>query len=87
MLAALTVAVGLTVMVKDNGVPIHPLADGVTVIVATTGVVPALVAVKEGTFPDPLAARPMEGVLFTQVKVVPDTGLPKVIAVVEAPLQ
>ena len=39
---------------------ILPLAKvGVTVIVATTGVVPELVAVKEGIDPVPLAAKPM----------------------------
>jgi hypothetical protein len=37
--------------------------------------------------PVPLAARPMEGMLFVQVKVVPATGLVKVIAEVAAPLQ
>ena len=35
---------------------------GVTTIVATTEVVPALTAVKEAILPEPFAARPMEGV-------------------------
>ena len=40
---------------------------GVTVMVAVTGAVPAFVAVNEGILPVPLAARPMEGVLFVQL--------------------
>jgi hypothetical protein len=74
-------------MVKDSGVPVHPFADGVTVIVATTFVIPAFVAVKEGTFPVPLPARPMDGVELTHAKVVPATGPPKEIKVVVTPLQ
>lgn len=54
-------------MVKVNGVPTHPFAAGVTVMEATTGAVPALVAVKEGMFPVPFAASPMDGVLLVQV--------------------
>ena len=65
MLTGLTVAVGYTVMVNDTGVPEHPFAVGVTVMVAITVVVPALVAVKEGMFPIPLPASPMDGVLLT----------------------
>ena len=65
MLTVLTVAVGLTVIVNDNGVPTHPFAVGVTVIVATTGAVPPFVAVKDGIFPVPLTARPIDGVLLT----------------------
>jgi hypothetical protein len=74
-------------MVKDNGVPVHPFADGVTVIVATTFVIPAFVAVKEGMLPVPLPARPMDGVLLTHAKVVPPTGPEIGIAAVVAPLQ
>ena len=65
MLTALTVGVGYTVMVNDKGVPVHPFAVGVTVMVAITGAVPLLVAVKDGIFPVPLAASPMDGVLLT----------------------
>ena len=36
-------------------------------MVAVTGFVPVLVAVKEAIFPDPLAARPIEELLFVQV--------------------
>jgi len=66
---------------------VQPLAVGVTVIVAITVDVPVLVAVNEGMLPVPFAARPMEGVLFTHAKVVPDTGLENVTLEVEVPLQ
>ena len=39
---------------------------GVTIIVATTAVLPALVAVNEAMLPVPLAARPIVGLLFVQ---------------------
>ena len=42
-------------------------------IVAVAGVEVAFVAVKEGISPDPLAARPIAGLLFVQLKVVPGT--------------
>jgi hypothetical protein len=74
-------------MVKDKGVPTQPLAVGVTVIVAITGVVPALVAVNDGILPVPLAASPIVGSLFVQAKVAPASGLVNAIAVVVAPLQ
>ena len=74
-------------MVKVLGVPTQPLAVGVTVIVAITVAVLALVAVKEGMSPVPLPARPMDGVLLTQAKVVPATGPEIGMADVVAPLQ
>ena len=43
------------------------MAVGVTVIVAVIGEVPVLVAVKEGTFPVPLAAKPIVVLLLVQV--------------------
>ena len=64
MLTGLTVDVGFTVMVKVIDGPTQPFAVGVTVIVAITGAIPALVAVKDGTFPMPLAPRPIEVVLL-----------------------
>lgn len=76
----LTVDVGNTVMVKVRGVPMHPFAVGVTVMVAITGDVPVFEAVKDGMDPVPLPAKPIDGVLLVQTKVVPATGLPKVIA-------
>jgi hypothetical protein len=78
---------GFTVMVNDNGVPAHPLAVGVTVIVAITVEGPGLVAVKEGMFPVPLAASPMDGAELTHAKVVPAIGPAIGIAAVVAPWQ
>jgi hypothetical protein len=67
LLIELTVGDGLTVTVNVCVVPVHPLAVGVTEIVAVTGAVPEFTAVKAGIFPDPLAARPIEGVVFVQL--------------------
>ena len=77
---------------KDLGVPVHvrpPLVyEGVTVIVAVTGDVPALTAAKEAMSPDPLANNPIEGVLFTQLyTIVPPVAVdPNDTAVVASPL-
>ncbi len=60
-------------IVKVVGVPRHPFAFGVTVIVAITGVIPVFVVVKLGILPLPVAARPIDGVSFVQSKVVPFT--------------
>jgi hypothetical protein len=83
----LTVVVGYTVIVNESGVPVHPFAVGVTAIDATTGTVPVLMALNGAIFPAPAPARPIDGVLLVHAKVVPATGLPKVIAAVVAPLQ
>src|SRR5919112_1724492 len=58
-------------------------------MVAVTGAVPVLTAAKEAILPEPLAARPMEGVLFVQLYVMapPVVGLVKFTAVVKALLQ
>ena len=40
---------------------------GVTVMVATTGVVVLLVAINVGILPAPLAAMPIDGALFVQL--------------------
>jgi len=82
---AVTVGVGFTVMVNVMGVPGHPLAVGVTVMVLLIGVVPALVAVNEGSVLDPEAPEPMAGLLLVQLKVVPVTAPAKVTAVDGAP--
>jgi hypothetical protein len=82
----LTVGVGLTVIVNVFAVPVQPAFEGVTVIVATTGAVPALVAVNEAISPVPLAARPIDVALFVQLKVVLLNAPLKATAVVEAPL-
>ena len=83
----------MTVIVKLVVGPVQgtpPLVKvGVTVIVAVTGEVPLFTAVNAAILPVPLAARPIEGVLFTQLYVVvpPVLPVPKLIAVVFAPLQ
>ena len=88
----LSVGVGFTVIVKvctGPGQLVPPLVNvGVTVIVAITGAVPALSAVKEGIFPMPFAARFIDGVLFVHEYVVdpPDLFVLKLTAVVVEPL-
>ena len=62
-----TIGAGLTVMVKDSGVPGQPLIVGVTVIVPLIAVFPVLVAVNEAIFPVPLAANPMAALVFVQL--------------------
>ena len=74
-------------MVYVDVVPVQLLAVGVIVIVAVIGAVVALVAEKEGTLPEPLAARPTAGLLFVHVNVVPETGPDKVVAGAVTPLQ
>jgi hypothetical protein len=59
--------VGLTVIVAVIGVPVQPFVDGVTVIVATTGALVGLDAVKDVISPVPEAARPIEVVLLVQL--------------------
>ncbi len=66
-----TVGVGLTVIVNVFGVPEQVISGvvfiGVTVIVAVIGLVVEFVAVKE-ILPVPLAARPIDVLLFVQLK-------------------
>ena len=57
---------GFTVMVKLEGNPLHKLPSGVIVMLAVTGVVPALTGLNAGILPVPLAANPMELLLFVQ---------------------
>ena len=57
-------------MVKLKGVPKHPFAFGVTVIVAITGTKPKFKVLKLAIFPLPEAAKPIVGVSFVQSKVV-----------------
>ena len=49
--------------------------SGVTVTVATKGVLPGFWAINEGILPVPLAASPMAGVLFVQLNTTP-AGVP-----------
>jgi hypothetical protein len=83
----LTVAVGLTVIVKVVGVPVHPFAVGVTLIVAVIGEVVAFVAVNEGMLPGPPATSPIAVLLFVQVNVVPLTGPDKLVIGATDPAQ
>src|SRR5215218_1148771 len=66
------VGVGLMVTVNVLASPgqLTPLAVliGVTVMVATIGLVPGLVAVKDGMLPVPLAPRPIAVLSFAQLK-------------------
>ena len=73
-------------MVNVIGAPVQPLALGVTVMVAVTGVAPALVALKPAILPLPLAARPMVVLLLVQLYVVPATGPLKLMGTVWIPL-
>ena len=64
---AFTVAIGFTVIAKEIGKPTQ--ADGlicVTVIVAVIALVKLLVVVNDGIFPVPLAAKPIDELLFIQ---------------------
>src|ERR1700759_4683315 len=73
-------------MVKVTGVPLQPaflVSIGVTVMVATMGVVPGLVAVNAGMFPNPVAGKPMAGLSFVHGKTPPVPV--KLTAVVEPP--
>ena len=87
-----TVAVGFTVIVNVVAVPAQLTPAlvyvGVTMIVAVSGAVVALIAVKEAMFPLPLAANPIDGVLFTQLNTtllppLPLLGLVNTIGVVD----
>jgi hypothetical protein len=62
-----TVGVGLTVISKVAELPVQLLADGVTVTVAVTGALVVLAAVNAAILPVPLAASPIEVVLFVQL--------------------
>ena len=81
-----TTGVGLTVIVKLSCGPVQPLADGVMVMVATVGVLPLSVAIKELMLSIPLCPRPMVVSEFVQAYVVPLTDPVKCTAVVAAPL-
>ena len=84
--AAATVGVGLTVIVNVSATPAQLFADGVTMIVAVTAVVPVFVAVNAPMLPVPVADRPIAVFEFVQLYVVPLTAPEKVTAAVVAPL-
>ena len=62
-------------------------AVGVMLMVAVTGVVPVFTAAKAPMFPFPLAANPIDVVLFDQANDVPNVVLVMLTAFVNAPLQ
>ena len=61
-------------MVNVPAFPLHPPAVGVMVIVATTLAPPVFTALNEAILPLPIAAKPMEVVLFVQLKTVLGTA-------------
>jgi hypothetical protein len=75
------------VIVNVVGVPVHPFAVGVMVIVALIGDIVALVVVNEGILPAPVDARPMAVLLFVQVNVDPLTGPDKLVIGATTPAQ
>ena len=77
---------GLTVIVKDSGVPEQVKCVGVTIIIAVTGALPVLTAVNAAIFPVPLAGKPIEGLLLVQMKTVFANEPVKFTALVVAPL-
>ena len=85
-----TVGTGLTVIVNVLGVPVQVtpalVKVGVTVMVATAAVEPVLVAINDGIFPVPLAASPIDVLLFVQLNTVPGTVPVKLTAAVGEPL-
>jgi hypothetical protein len=82
-----TSGVGFTLMVNVRTMPRHiPPFVGVTVMVAVMGVLPVLTAVKNGISPEPLAGKPIDGVLFVQLKVVPFNVCVNVTGLVVLPL-
>ena len=58
----------------------YPLKVGVTVIFAEYVEKLVLVAVNDGTFPEPLAAKPIAGLEFVHVMLAPDGELTKFVA-------
>ena len=61
------------------------LMEGVTVIVAAIAALVELTAVKAGTFPVPLAAKPIAVLEFVQVYVAPEGVLEKLLAPISPP--
>ena len=72
-------------MVKVIGKPLQPLGEiGVTVIVAVMALVKLFAVTNDGIFPTPVAAKPIAGLLFTQLYEVPATPLVNTIGKVVA---
>jgi hypothetical protein len=58
---------GFIVIVKALDTPLQPFKLGVTVKLATMGLVPLLIAVNAGISPTPVAPIPIAGLLFVQL--------------------
>lgn len=84
---AFIIKAGFTVIVKTPGAPLHPSADGVTVITASIGLIPLLVAVKEGSDPVPFVAKPISVLLLFQLNIALPTLAVKFVTGIPAPLQ
>ena len=82
----LRTGVGLTLIVNITAAPLQPFAIGVTEMIARIGDEVLFIPVNDGMFPVPLAARPIEGLSFVQLYVVPAIVPEKLIAVVFVPL-
>ena len=74
-------------MVKFDEGPGQLLAVGTTLIVAVTGTLVRFIGANAGMLPVPLAARPIDVVLFVQANVVPLTALEKFTLAVVVALQ
>ena len=87
----LTFGIGLTVIVKVTGAPLHDTPPfvyvGVIVIVELIGVLPVLVVTNDGMFPVPLAANPIAVLELVQLYTVPGTKPVGVTTVVLPPTQ
>lgn len=81
------VGLGSTLTTTVFGEPVHPLANGVTVMVALTGKGPGLIPLNAAILPVPLDANPIDGALFVQLKLAPATLPEKAIALVATPSQ
>ncbi len=58
---------GLTIILNVSGIPIQPPRLAVTDIFETTGFSVLFIAAKEGIFPVPLAAKPIEVLSLVQL--------------------
>ena len=63
--------IGLTLKVKLLFGPKHPLKAALTVIVPVSENPELFIAINEGIFPEPFAAKPILVLLFTQLKLEP----------------
>ena len=73
MVIGKAIGVWFTLIENETGLPEQPNAFGGMVMIAQTGALEVLVAIKEGMFPTPEDARPMLLLLLVQVKEVEAT--------------